>query len=85
MTLTGDNCVDMFIISRYDGKIFVLESNGKVREKSFFDDIYEDVMNDLSRKIRTGEIESADRARIRETILGNNAIKDYTKGVKKYG
>ena len=85
MTLTGDNCVDMFIISRYDGKIFVLESNGKVREKSFFDDIYEDVMNDLSRKIRTGEIESADRARIRETILVNNAIKDYTKGVKKYG
>ncbi len=85
MTLSGGNCVDMFIISRYDGKMFVLESNGKTRGKSFFDDIYEDAMNELSTKIRNGEIESADRSRIRETILVNNAIKDYTKGVKEFG
>lgn len=85
MTLSGDNCVDMFIISRYDGKMFVLESNGKTRGKSFFDDIYEDAMNELSTRIRNGEIESADRSRFRETILVNNAIKDYTKGVKEFG
>lgn len=85
MTLSGDNCIDMFIISRYDGKMFVLESNGRVREKSFFDDIYEDEMKKLSRKIRNGEIESADRSGLRETILVNNAIKDYTRGVKKFG
>lgn len=85
MTLSGDNCIDMFIISRYDGKMFVLESNGRAREKSFFDDIYEDEMKELSRKIRNGEIESADRSGLRETILVNNAIKDYTRGVKKFG
>lgn len=85
MTLSGDNCVDMFIISRYDGKMFVLESNGKTRGKSFFDDIYEDAMNELSTRIRNGEIESADRARIREKILVDNAIRDYTKGVREFG
>lgn len=85
ITLTGNNNIDMFIISRYDGKVFVLESNGKIREKSFFDNIYTDEMNDLSTKLRNGKIESADRARIREKILVDNAIRDYTKGVKEFG
>lgn len=85
ITLTGNNNIDMFIISRYDGKVFVLESNGKIREKSFFDNIYTDEMNDLSTKLRNGEIESADRARIREKILVDNAIRDYTKGVREFG
>lgn len=84
-TLTSDNCIDMFIISRYDGKIFVLESNGQIKPKSFFDEIYVDEMNELSLKIRNGQIEPVDRARIRETILVNNAIRDYTKGVKEFG
>lgn len=84
-TLTSDNCIDMFIISRYDGKIFVLESNGKIKPKSFFDEIYVDEMNELSLKMRNGQIEPVDRARIRETILVNNAIRDFTKGVKEFG
>lgn len=42
-------------------------------------------MNELSSKLRSGEIEPVDRARLRETILVNNAIRDYTKGVKEFG
>ncbi len=75
----------MFVVSRYDGKVFVLESNGVIREKSFFDDVYITEMNELSSKLRSGEIEPVDRARLRETILVNNAIRDYTKGVKEFG
>lgn len=84
-TLTEKNSVDMFVVSRYDGKVFVLESNGVIREKSFFDDVYITEMNELSSKLRSGEIEPVDRARLRETILVNNAIRDYTKGVKEFG
>lgn len=84
-TLTEKNSIDMFVVSRYDGKIFILESNGVIREKPFLDDIYTTEMNELSSKLRNGEVEPADRARIRETILVNNAIRDYTKGVKEFG
>ena len=85
MTLTDNNSIKMFVISRYDGKVFIIESNGNIREKAFFDDIYQQEINELSKKLRSGEIEAADRARIRETILVNNAIRDYTKGVKIFG
>lgn len=42
-------------------------------------------MNIINQKLRKEKIEPIDRGRIRETILLNDAIKDFTKGVKEFG
>ncbi|MDE6752767.1 MAG: minor capsid protein [Eubacterium sp.] len=85
ITLTGDNCIDMFVISRYDGKIFVLESNGIIRPTSFFDDLYIEEVKEINRKVRIGKYTAGDKTYQRERMIVENAIKDFTKGLKEFG
>lgn len=84
-TLLEDNCIDMFVISRFDGKCFVIESNGKHPETLIFDSLYKEDMEKISKKIRNGEITAGERTYLREKTLVDNAIRDYTKGVKEFG
>lgn len=84
-TLSSDNSVDMFIISRLDGKCFVVESNGKYPKTSVFDFVYEDDMRKLATMVKNGEITAGERTYLREKILVDNVIKDYTKGLKEFG
>lgn len=85
LTLTDKNCVNMFVVSRYDGKIFVIESNGLIRSKSFFEEIYAKEIDEINKKVKSGEYTSGDRTYQREKMIVENAIKDFTKGLIQYG
>lgn len=84
-TLLGDNSVNMFVISRYDGKCFVLERNGEIPATLNFDFLYQNEINQINQKVRNELITAGERTYQRERILVDNVIRDYTKGVKKYG
>lgn len=83
-TLLGNNSIDMFVISRLDGKCYVVERNSKEPINSFFDKLYEEEMKELAAKVKSGEITSGERTYLRENILVNNLIRDFTKGLIKF-
>ncbi|MCM1115615.1 MAG: phage minor capsid protein [Clostridium sp.] len=85
VTLTDNNCIDMFVISRYDGKVFILESNGIKRSSSFFNMIYAKEIEEINKKVRNGEYTAGERTFYREKMIVENAIRDYTKGLKEFG
>ncbi len=84
-TLLGDNSVNMFVISRYDGKCFILEPNGKIPDTLTFDLLYKNEIKIINQKLRDGLITAGERTYQRERMLVDNVIRDYTKGVKKFG
>ena len=79
-TLLSDNCVDMFVVSRADGIIMIVEKN-KTPETLFFDKLYADKLEQINKKSRTGEISPGDRTFLREKTIVDNLIKEYTKGL----
>lgn len=79
-TLLSDNCVDMFVVSRADGIIMIVEKN-KTPETLFFDKLYADKLEPINKKSRTGEISPGDRTFLREKTIVDNLIKEYTKGL----
>lgn len=79
-TLLSDNCVDMFVVSRADGIIMIVEKN-KTPETLFFDKLYADKLESINKKSRTGEISPGDRTFLREKTIVDNLIKEYTKGL----
>lgn len=83
-TLCKNNIIDGFMVSRYDGTVEVIQSNGKHITTSFLQDTYKDEMEKINKLSRTGVITPGERTRMRETMLVNNAIKDYTKGLIKW-
>ncbi len=84
-TLLGDNSVNMFVISRFDGKCFVVENNGKKPQSLFFNDIYEDDIKKIADLVKIGEITAGERTFLREKTMVDNVIRDYTKGMKQFG
>ncbi len=84
-TLSEENCINMFVISRYDGKCFVLESNKKIRHSSIFDELYENELKIINEKVKNGEYTAGDRTYYREKTIVDNAIKDFTKGLVEFG
>lgn len=79
-TLLSDNCVDMFVVSRADGIIMIVEKN-KTPETLFFDKLYADKLEQINKKSRAGEISPGDRTFLREKTIVDNLIKEYTKGL----
>lgn len=84
-TLLGNNSVNMFVISRLDGKCFVVENAGKTPNSLFFDSLYEDEIKELAAMIKRGKITAGERTFLREKILVDNVIRDYTKGLSEFG
>ena len=72
------------MVSRYDGTVEVIQSNGKHITTSFLQYTYKDEMEKINILSRTGIITPGERTRMRETMLVNNAIRDYTKGLIKW-
>ncbi len=79
-TLLFDNCIDMFVISRADGTIMVIEKN-KTPKTFLFDKLYADKLEPINKKSRTGEISPGDRTFLREKTIVDSLIKEYTKGL----
>ena len=84
-TLLDDNSIEMFVISRLDGKCYIIERNSKKPINVFFDHLYKKDMEALSLKVKNGEITAGERTYFRESILVNNLIRDFTKGLKEFG
>lgn len=84
-TLLGDNSVNMFVISRMDGKCFVIENKDKYPETLIFDFLYKEDMKKIADQVKNGEITAGERTYFREKTLVDNVIRDYTKGVKRFG
>ena len=84
LTLSADNCINMFAISRYDGTISVIESNGIIRPTPFFDTLYSKELDEINSKVRRGEYTPGERTYYRETLIVENAIRDFTKGLIEF-
>lgn len=79
-TLLSDNCIEMFVVSRADGTIMVVEKC-KTPETLVFDRIYADELEQINKQSRMGEISLGERTFLREQIIVDNLIKEYTKGL----
>lgn len=80
-TLLAENPVDMFVAVRHDGIRYVAEKRKTPAETFNFDALYQDEINSLNQKVRDGKITASDRMKLREELLVNNLLRDYTKGL----
>lgn len=82
-TLLGDNPVDMFIATRIDGVIYVAEKTG-TPSTLLFDSLYTAELEEINRMSRNHEISAGERTYLREKLIVDKLIRDYTKGLMKY-
>ena len=79
-TLLDDNPVEMFIVSRRDGIIYVIEKKEKPITLNF-DELFKSELEEINKMSRAGEITAGERTHLREEKIVSLLIKDYTKGV----
>lgn len=84
-TLLSDNPVDVFIAVRHDGIRYVAEKLKTPPETFYFDALYQDEINALNQQYRDGIIDIGDRMKLREELLVDNLLRDYTKGLIELG
>lgn len=80
-TLLSCDNIEAFVAVRLDGISYVTIKNKKLVYNSTFDKLYERELKEINNKVRNGEITAGERTRLREEIIVNNLIKDYTKGL----
>lgn len=83
-TLSSDNNIDIFIISRYDGTIETVESNGKKLLSLNYLSFYENDLKSLQTDLKNGKITTGEYVLKKKKIIVSNLIRDYTKGVNKF-
>lgn len=83
-TLCKNNIIKGFMISRFDGTAEIIQSNGKYIHTTFLQDVYKAELENINKLSRAGVITAGERTRMRENMLVNNAIRDYTKGLLKW-
>ncbi len=82
-TLLGDNPVDMFIATRIDGVVYVAEKT-ETPSTLLFDSLYNKELEEINRMSRNHEISAGERTYLREKLIVESLIRDYTKGLMKY-
>ena len=83
-TLLKTNNINAFVATRIDGISYVVEKTKSIDINITFDKLYKDALEEINRKSRSGEISSAERTYLRETIIVENVINDYTKGLIEF-
>ena len=78
-TLLTTEQIPVMIAVRNDGVIYVAERKGNPLSSGWFDDLYEDEINELNKQVADGNISIARRTIERELLIVDNLIKDYTK------
>lgn len=81
-TLLTEKQIPVMIACRNDSVKYVAERKGSPLESGWFDDLYEQDLNEIRAKIRSGEISSAEWSKRRELLIVENLLRDYTKGGK---
>lgn len=80
-TLLSCDNIEIFIAVRLDGVSYITVKNKKLIYNSAFDKLYEKELKGINDRVRNGEITAGERTRLREEIIVNNLIKDYTEGL----
>ena len=83
-TLLKTSNINVFVATRIDGISYVAEKTKSIDMNITFDKLYKDELEEINRKSRSGEISSAERTCLRETIIVENVINDYTKGLIEF-
>ncbi|MCM1467866.1 MAG: phage minor capsid protein [Alistipes sp.] len=79
-TLLSTSNIQVMVAVRNDAVIYVAEKkHGKTMINVLFDELYENELKELNRKIRDGIIMPYERAIKREEIIVNGLLRDYTK------
>jgi len=84
-TLLAENPVNMFIAVRHDGVRFIAEKTATPAETFFFDALYPEEIPVLNKQHRDGIINVAERTKLREEVLVDDLLRDYTKGLIELG
>lgn len=81
-TLMSMEQVPIMIAARNDAIIYVAERNGNILNSVWFDDLYQNEIEVLNKQLRDGIITTGRRSALREEIIVENVLRDYTKGGK---
>ena len=73
-----------FVAVRLDGIIYYVERKGGGVKLGFPDKIYADALKPLTEKVRNGIITMGERTRLREEIIVDHLIQDYTEGLMEF-
>lgn len=76
-TLFTQPNIEIMAAIRNDGVKYVVKKRKAMPNTTYPDGLYPEDIGELNRKVRDGIIEPVDRARMRETILTLNMIRDY--------
>ncbi len=84
-TLLSTENIKSFIAVRLDGIIYGTQKKENVKLDNFyFDNLYPKEMKVLTEQVRSGKISVGERVKKRETIIVDNLLKDYTKGLIEF-
>lgn len=78
-TLLREQKISAMIAVRNDAVIYVAEKGSKVPKTSYFDELFEAELKELSDNTIRGEVYAADRGIMREEIIVDGLLKKYTK------
>lgn len=79
--LHTDN-IKMFVAVRLDGVKYIAEKAGRLPSSSYnFDPLYQQEIDFLTQQYKNGIITAGERTRMRELLLVENLLRDYTKGL----
>ena len=79
-TLLTTEQIPMMIAARNDGVKYVAERSGEVLKSGWFDDLYVNDIEALNKQVRDGIITMAERGKMRELLIVDSLLRDYTKG-----
>ena len=81
-TLMSAKQIPVMIAARNDAVIYVSERKGNVLNSVWFEDLYQNDIAELNKQLRNGIITTGQRSLMREQIIVENVLRDYTKGGK---
>lgn len=79
-TLLSTPKIPMMIAVRNDSVKYVAERKGDVLTTAWYDELYLDEINVLNKALKDGKITASERSKMRELLIVENLLRDYTKG-----
>lgn len=80
-TLLTTDSIDVIIAVRLDGVRYIAEKVKKAPSLVLYDELFPDEIKELNLKYRNGIISAGERTRMREEIIVDGLLKEFTKGL----
>ena len=81
-TLLSTEQIPVMIAVRNDAVKYIAERKGNILSSAYYDAMYEKDVQELNKKVRNGIITIAERSKLREVLIVENLLRDFTKGGK---